>query len=86
MRGRDDHTMNAQARKADRKAHEPQPPKDFDEADWVDWDHWQTVEEIQNFMNGLASGSGPIAEATDANEDDGRIARQIRRHGLQADG
>jgi hypothetical protein len=78
--------MNAHTRKITPKTRGPQPPKEFDEADWVDWDHWQTVEEIQNFMNGLAGGSDSLPETADASEDEGRIARQIRRHGLQADG
>jgi len=58
----------------------------FDEADWVDWDHWQTVEEIQDFMNGLTDAADGTSETPDPAEDTGRIARQIQRHGLQADG
>ena len=55
----------------------------FDEADWVDWDHWQAVEEIQNFRDGLATPAA-IAEAPDSTDDNGHVARQIRRYGLQA--
>ena len=61
----------------------------FDEADWVDWDHWQTVEELQNFMNGLADISAADVAAAAERLDDGtqidHIARQIQRHGLEVE-
>ena len=61
----------------------------FDEADWVDWDHWQTVEELQNFMNGLAdetfAAESNAAGESGGNGQRGRIARQIHRHGLEID-
>jgi hypothetical protein len=60
------------------------PP--FDEADWVDWDHWQTVEEIQNFMNGLADGNASNAGVWEDHDHSKNVANQIRRHGLQAGG
>jgi hypothetical protein len=66
------------------------PAGPFDEADWVDWDHWQTVEELQNFMNGLADISAlDEAEIAGSSDDGGQrdhIARQILRHGLDVDG
>lgn len=65
-----------------RRFHIKPPP--FDEADWVDWDHCQTVEEIQNFMNGLADGNGATAGATDERDHSANVANQIRRHGFQA--
>lgn len=71
-------------KKNTRGGHIKSPP--FDEADWVDWDHWQTVEEIQNFMNGL---DGETASATGNSDDpdpNSKVASQIRRYGLQADG
>ena len=63
-------------------AHQP-----FDEADWVDWDHWQTVEELQDFMNDLADETfaadfNPSGKPGESGQG-GRIARQIRRHGLE---
>ena len=71
-------------------SHWMMPTGPFDEADWVDWDHWQTVEELQNFMNGLADISSPEeAEPAGSTEDGGQrdhIARQILRHGLEVDG
>lgn len=66
----------------DRHSHIKSPP--FDEADWVDWDHWQTVEEIQNFMNGLADGGMSNAGTSDEQDRSSNVANQIRRHGLQA--
>ena len=52
-----------------------------DETEWVDWDHWQSVEELQKFMDDLSCL--PDGEAADAGDPGGRIARQIRRHGLE---
>ncbi len=61
----------------------------FDEADWVDWDHWRSVEELQDFMNGLGGESCALdsfpGDAPDERDQQGRIVRQIRRHGLEID-
>lgn len=62
----------------------PVKPPPFDEADWVDWDHWQTVEEIQNFMNGLADGDSANTDVSDERDHSANVANQIRRHGFQA--
>jgi hypothetical protein len=66
------------------------PGRPFDEADWVDWDHWQSVEELQNFMNGLADSpyfpeDALPDSANEAGQQD-RIARHFHRHGLEIEG
>jgi hypothetical protein len=68
----------------------PFPAQPFDAADWVDWDQWQSTEELQSLMNELADtshiGEDSLSGSTDEATQQGHIARQIQRHGLEIDG